>query len=209
MDIGSATIHSQVKYPQTGANNAGTGAVAWTITGMTNANNSIHSDRYYNTKCIANVQNITNVNYSQRLFLTNFGFGIPASATIVSVQAEFWTSANFANSALDPKSNNTELYIIKGGSITGSNVAIGLNEDVDSGSTGAGAIVSSFWRYGTNNTMWGATLTPSDVNASDFGVSFQFSISADPNNDLYFMRLALAVGYTLPESAGVLVGLIG
>ena len=208
MDIGSTTIHSQVKYPQSAANNNGAGAIAWNIVGTSNANNSIHSDRYYNTKQIADVQNVTNVNYSQRLFLTNFGFNIPTNATIATIQVEFWTAANLNNSALNPATYNSELYIIKGGSITGSNVAIGTNEDIDSGSSGAGAIVSSFWRYGTNNTMWGATLTPSDVNASDFGVSLQFYITQDANNDLYLMRFVLAVGYTLPESSGALVGIL-
>lgn len=95
---------------------------------------------------------------SDQLQATNFGFSIPAGATIngVVVEIERNTNANSGNTVRD-----LTVRLVKGGTVTGDNKA-------DTGTNWPGS--DTIKSYGGASDLWGATLTASDVNASNFGV---------------------------------------
>jgi hypothetical protein len=90
---------------------------------------------------------------------TGFGFTIPPSATICGVSVSIKKRAlgiNLLNWITDEA-----VRLVVGGAITGNN-----KEDPDKW-TGTGA----FSNYGGTTDTWGNTLTPADVNSSNFGVA--------------------------------------
>lgn len=90
---------------------------------------------------------------SNPLDLTNFGFNIPSIAVIDGVHVELLRSGTAAQ--------DSEVKLIKAGSPVGTNKAAYAYP----GSLG--------WQsYGGAEDLWGTTLTPAEVNASNFGVTF-------------------------------------
>lgn len=191
----------QVRYPTAGSSNSGAGSRVWTINGFTNANNSKQSDSL-DADSIAKASQVSNVNLTQRLFLQDFDFNIPSDAVIKGILAEFWTSSLLINSALNPATRNSELYLLKNGVVSGTNKALGTSDDVDAGGTNVGTI----WQAGGDSDLWGNTLTPEDVNDPDFGISMQFEITQEANNDIKLFRASVAVIY---EPAPLVLSAIG
>ncbi|PIR83472.1 hypothetical protein COU19_00005, partial [Candidatus Kaiserbacteria bacterium CG10_big_fil_rev_8_21_14_0_10_56_12] len=85
----------------------------------------------------------------------NFGFAIPAGATISGVQVDVEMKTIGATNAVD-----NSVKLIKGGAISGTDKATGAYL----------ATVDTYRTYGGSGDLWGNTLTPADVNASTFGV---------------------------------------
>ncbi len=91
---------------------------------------------------------------THHLEVTDFGFAVPGAATITAV------TVNITRTTLTGTVVDSLVRLIKGGVVAGNNNA-------------------SPARWPTNNLtaqiyggdLWGTTLTPADVNASDFGVS--------------------------------------
>lgn len=100
--------------------------------------------------------------YSSSLLATNFGFSIPAGATITGVQViayNVYTTTGGSGGVVK------RIQLIKGGLAQGDENSAGW------------AIISAPGNSpspGSDGNMWGLTLTPSDVNASNFGAAFQF-----------------------------------
>lgn len=129
----------------TGGNNAGVGTVDWAnIAGVSNTDGT--SPTTFTASATGTI--------SHYLTATNFGFTIPAG-TINGVQV--FVDASGQPTVFDESS----VKLIKGGTVSG-------NEK----STGAGLDGSVTFNYGAVNDLWGITLAPSDVNASNFGVAF-------------------------------------
>jgi hypothetical protein len=99
--------------------------------------------------------------FTYRLDVKNFGFSIPAGATIDGVRVDI-------EAALATNSRTCEdlqIRLVKGGTPTGSNKA--ANNWASS--------TDSSQSYGGASDLWSATLADTDVNASNFGVAIQFS----------------------------------
>jgi hypothetical protein len=95
---------------------------------------------------------------------TGFGFAIPASATICGISVSIKKRATSILSLLYSVSDEAVRLVI-GGTIMGNNKA--------SASPWPGT--AAFSSYGGTADTWGSTLTPAQVNSSNFGVA----ISAD------------------------------
>lgn len=95
---------------------------------------------------------------SNCLEFTNFGFSIPATATITGINISVRRKGETDNSTVDKS-----IQLLAGGVAIGNDKAtIDLWGDASFAAT-----------YGGAQDLWGTTLTPTDVNASNFGFTFQ------------------------------------
>ena len=96
---------------------------------------------------------------------TGFGFSIPALASVTGIKVEIEKSAIGINLFASVKDN--EIKLVKGGVPVGDNKALSASwngsDDYDS--------------YGDTTDTWGTTLSPTEVNASNFGVVFSAKIA--------------------------------
>lgn len=175
----------------TGANSNDGGTTAWT--NPTNVEGDTTG-----TAATCNIS--SNGGTSQLLRATNFdpitpGFAIPATATIDGVVAEIELAA----------ANNNRHYqhtirLLVGGTETGDNKST------------AATISNSkqFVSWGGATDVWGATLTPADVNASDFGVSLKISRSSTSATTTSASRVRMTVYYTdVAPDTGIAVYYVG
>jgi len=141
-----------------GPNLAGTGGTAGSCNGTTtfcwtSPGNITASDG-------VNAQVVLGANASSNeLQGTNFGFAIPAGSTINGITVEIKKQA--VSGTGNP--TDVDVTILKGGVATGTNL----------GHTGAGngwLTAGGIDTYGGSSTLWGATWTPADINATNFGV---------------------------------------
>ena len=133
-----------------GPNYAGTGTSTGASNVWNNPTNVNANDNSYTTSTISSGGN------SAILSATNFGFAIPSNATINGVQV---TIGRFASTAGQMSDNTVQLIV--GGIATGNNSPLG----------GTWPNTETPANYGATNSIWGlASLTPSQVNASNFGV---------------------------------------
>jgi hypothetical protein len=129
-----------------GPNFAGTGAGgSWT-----NPTNISSDDNNYATTTITNNSN------SGTLSATNFGFNIPVNANINGVQVSIGRLASGSN----VRDNTVQLIV--GGTQSGNNNASASNWPTSEAAAS----------YGSTSSIWGlGSLTPAQVNASNFGVA--------------------------------------
>lgn len=145
--------------------NAGTGTsgggtnVAWTNPGRITAN-----DLLYTTSTMSPGQ-ITRV-----LTGTNYGFSIPATATIngIAVSIMRQSDQNGGGNSI----NDTTVRLLKAGVAVGTNNAVGTDWPV----TMAAA------NYGGPTNLWGTTWLPADINAGNFGVALVAATQAVSSN---------------------------
>ena len=129
---------------------------------------------------------------------TNFGFGIPAGATIKGVEVGFkvWDSGAaisiFAVQTISAK-------LVKGGSISG-------NDKADQAFWSVTALT---WKtLGSATEMWGLALTPADCNASDFGAVVEvIGLIPGINNvaTMDAMKITVYYSVSLPSSQGFII----
>ncbi len=121
---------------------------------------------------------------------TNFGFAVPAGASVVGIKFE--VKADTSNSvAIDD-----HVRLVVGGTITGSNLA-----------TGTVPIGGTYTVYGGPTTLWGLTPTAAQVNASNFGAVINYTdpdviqgddVSIDHTRiTVYWTTAAGISGYTI------------
>ena len=157
----------------TGAVIAGTGASvaynsgnAWSNPGNITANDSSYAT--------ANFSSGANTEYIQG---TNFGFAVPAGATINGILLE--VERNFQTSA----AVDLSVRIVKGGTVVGS----------DKASATAWTTGDVIATYGSSVDLWGTTWTATDINSSTFGAA----LAADTNTGAFgtarvdFMRITV------------------
>jgi hypothetical protein len=116
------------------------------------------------------------------LYATNYGFSIPANATILGVQLEYQKY-----SPTDDSIDRVVRLVIDGAK---------QGEDK--------SITSVMWPDVHSNTVyggpadtWGLSLTPSNINASGFGIAVAAEATAG-NEDVYIDHLGLRVYYDVP-----------
>lgn len=112
---------------------------------------------------------------------TNFGFAIPATATILGIQVDikgFETHTGLTNVFPD-----CSLQLLKAGNLIG-------NVEFQTAPKGANA----FFSFGGPSDLWGATWTPTDINGTGFGGAFQgFSITMHPYSwSIDFMQITVS-----------------
>ncbi len=163
-------VQTQTRSPTACANNNTTGSTAWS-----NPANAYTSNDSYATAALAAG---TTSNY---LLCSNFGFSIPAGATItgISVDIERKSSNNSTRDNL--------LYLVKNGTIqTGSNGATNTNwptSDATEAHPGATA-------------LWGNTWTPADINANNFGAALSARNAAGGSRTMSVDALSITISYT-------------
>jgi hypothetical protein len=169
--IATGMVASSTKIAGTGADDATVGTVTWSNPGNITALDGFNAT--------ASLSPGTSSHY---LKATNFGFAIPATATIVGVVV---TSQHPA-AALGLQGATAKL--VKGGVISG-NVR----------NASGGLLGSTAETFGGSSDLWNVSLTPTDVNAATFGavatVTNSQSIALTPTVDaiqitVYYQPLA-------------------
>ena len=159
--------------PLTGSNVTGIGTVAWSTPG-----NIISDNNIYATVAVSGG------NISNYLQATNFGFNIPATATINGIQVTISRFENNQGSGTDVRDNVVRL--IKNGTVTGTNNAI-TGTDWPTSETTQG--------YGGAANLWGTTWNAADINAVNFGVALAVNSSNSRTASVDYIQIT--VTYTL------------
>lgn len=131
--------------PVTVVNDASVGDIAWT-----NPGNGISSNDVYATAVIG--MGMT----SQYLKATEFGFAIPAGATIDGITVAVERKGTQAQTGV----KDSEVKIVKGGTIGTTNK---LSADI-------WPTTDAYKTYGGATDLWGETWTSTDINATNFGM---------------------------------------
>jgi hypothetical protein len=139
---------SETKLPGTGADDNAVGAATWSAPGNITA-----EDGSAASAILSGVQKSTHY-----LRATNFGFSIPAGATINGVTVE----VSRCDSSESEQVHDGTLKLVKGGIIGG--------DDKASEAIWFPGFSFETATYGGAVDLWGLVLTPADVNASNFGV---------------------------------------
>jgi hypothetical protein len=166
--------------PGTLADDSAVGTVAWSNpTNAASSNDSDASAAYSG----GNAQ-------SHYLKATNFGFAIPAGATIDGVVVEI----ERAKSGIAHAIRDAVVSLVKGGSVSGNNKA-----DLVTAWTNTDTYIT----YGSSGDLWGLALAPADVNASNFGVVLSTSatlVDEEGTTTAFVDHIRITVYYT--EAAG-------
>jgi hypothetical protein len=174
---------SSLKSPGTMANSNDGGTYAWT-----NVDNAKASDDTY-AVATAGAPGTT-----QRLQASNFGFEIPAGATIDGIKVEIERNRLSSSGAV---TDDEVKLILADGSLGDTNKAIGTlwNTTTD-----------TYYTYGGDDDLWGEDWEAEDINDSDFGVNLKVDCGIaqigqrDPSVD----HIRITVYYT--EGAPPVVG---
>jgi len=142
------------------------------------------SDNVYATATINN-------NYTYTGVCTNFGFSIPTDATIKGVVVKIEAKAATAARVQIPY-----VKLIKTGSASGDN----------KGTTTKLTIGDVIYIFGDTTTIWGNTLTPSDINASNFGVEFSCQETSSNNTVTKIDNITITVYYDLTRNYKTNIG---
>ena len=137
-----------------GANSAVGGNPDWV-----NPGDVVSSNNVYATCSMASGQD------SDDLFATQFGFSIPAGATIDGVECTIEAKCDISQGLWEDSTVGVRHRLIVGGSKVGS-------APTALGSSYGTSDTSKTW--GSSTDLWGATPTAAQVNATDFGVSVGF-----------------------------------
>ena len=123
------------------------------------------------------------------LYITGFGFLIPPGSTIDGVFMEMYCYQNDTTNGI----TDAGIYLLKGGIKSGSDMSVYT----------AWPSTVAIRNYGGSSNLWGTTLTPSDVNASNFGVSINASTLIANTYHAYIDYVRLTVYYTKNGMQGI------
>lgn len=162
-------------FPSVGANINGIGTYNWV-----NAGNITVDDTNYASVAI------NSNNESRYLRGLDYGFAIPATATINGIVVTIAHQSNSSNGG-----NSIDDYIVrlvKAGNIVGNNKA--TNTDWPTTMTAQ--------TYGNATDLWGQTWTPAQINANNFGVVLSAQ-AENSNRTAYVDYITVTVYYTNPN----------
>ena len=140
--------------PSAASSVTGPGSTTWNSPSYAEADDSLYSTVIctHGTECI-----------SQYLKVTGFGFSIPTGSTINGVVVTVKRKA----SSIDIGVTDDGVFLVKGDAVTGA----------DQSTANAWPTTEATYTFGGTSSLWGTTLSASDVNASNFG----FVIAVDDN----------------------------
>lgn len=164
--------------PATAVDDAGVGTIAWT-----NPGNVLASDDVRATVALALNE------ISHYVKVTDFGFAIPAGATIDGVIAEIERQANAATGIRDE-----EVKLVKGGTISGDNKA--------DQATAWPQNTDAYRSYGGAADLWGLTWSDTDINATTFGVALACKNYDVPSRTGRVDHVRMTVHYTAAGGGG-------
>jgi len=134
------------KFPSLGTDDSSYGSYAWNNPARITAEDG--SDSYVSLPGSGLI--------SHYLKGTQFGFSIPSGATIQGILAEIKCGSSIANSVKD-----NVVKLVKGGVVSGNNEADTTNYWT----------TSDAWKsHGGSSDLWGLSLSPGDINSSNFGM---------------------------------------
>jgi hypothetical protein len=178
-------------YAGTGANFDDGGVFAWT-----NATNIQGDTTGTKADCAVTGQDF---DLSQRLRASNFGFDIPATATILGVLVE--QERNFTGDGTNFVDSSVRLLVA--GTEAGSDKG---------GGGGTYSNTKNIKEFGGAADTWGLSLTPAQVNASGFGVSFKGSragVAFDLTAHCYRVRITVTYAEPVAPRAAAYYHMMG
>lgn len=131
---------------------------------------------------------VTDVDIASNILrVSGFGFSVPGDETITGILFEIERNCDLADTGYDH-----EIKLLKNGAVTGDNKASGV----------------PFWPlsdaiigYGGQNDVWGATLSPSDINNDIFGLNIKVVGNNDNVNlSIDHVRATIYTGTEAPSS---------
>lgn len=146
------------------------GSVSWS-----NYSNAGASDNAYASVTISNPAE------SYYLKATNFGFAIPAGATIDGIVVEFEKKNDSGRNGYDAR-----VRLVKGGTIQATDKALGT----------AWPVADTYVTHGGAADLWGSAWTPADINASNFGVVIAVKDTDGMGPTLKLDHIRITVYYT-------------
>jgi len=168
---GAAVDAIATSSPQTMADDAIYGEVAWT--GIDNA--KVSDNAYAIADCSPYGGFARTFHY---LEAKNFGFSIPADATINGILAEVESKGTH--------NGNTSLmyiHVLKNGALSSSQIT-----------AQAVTTVEQYYLLGSSSSLWGETWTPSDINDPNFGIAMAAFING--GYLIYVDHIRMTVYYT-------------
>jgi len=160
------------------SDNATTGATPWTSPTNIYTSNSVYAS-----------QSLTSNVVGHYLWATNFGFSVPTTATITGVTVDVQKFESVNSKA---KITDNSVTLIVAGATAGSDYA----------TTATWPSTNTYVSYGGTSDEWGATLTPTAVNATNFGVAFSaqnVKVSGGGSTLTASVdHIRISVSYTLP-----------
>jgi hypothetical protein len=156
----------------------------------TNVNNAGSSDNVY--AATGDISG-TSGSYTDYLEARNYGFNIPANATITGIAIGVERS--------DPNTSTSDysIRLVKGGTVTGTDHSTGAMYS----STENFEIMDIVRTFGGDGDLWNETWTPADINSSNFGavVSAQRAVDGTVTNgrvDNISITVYYSINVTLP-----------
>lgn len=177
-------------FPGTGTNDTSVGTVAWSNPGFITANDTNLASATIGSAGISNY-----------IFATNLAFAIPTGATINGVSVNISRMEGNTNARAGIEDSSVKLIV--GGLVTGTEHAA---------TTVAWPTTEAVATYGSTTDTWGATLTDTTVNATNFGVALSatdFKVSGGGGTetaDVNYITITVtytpvATTYAVPSSA--------
>jgi hypothetical protein len=171
--LSNGSFDAPLNYAGTVVDDASVGTIVWS--NPTNAQEIDTGTYAAATMLVAEV--------SHYLKATDFGFSIPSGATILGIQANIYAN-DTATGVVD-----SSVKIVKGGVISGDEKA----DTITSWPTAT-------WKttpWGGSTDLWGLSWTPTDINASNFGIA----VSATPaggNSEARIYAFRITIFYSIP-----------
>lgn len=141
------------------SNNTSVGSFAWSNL----SNVQLNDNNYATAGQSVGILSSVNSNY---LIASNFGFSIPSSATICGIIVEVERNAS-GLIGIGASITDNSLKIVKAGAIAGTDHASGA----------AWPSSEAYASYGNSTDSWGTTWTPSQINASNFGIAISAKLT--------------------------------
>ena len=163
------------KITGSAVNDASAGKAAWS-----NPSNAETDDSNFAQCALTNPSPQSNY-----LKATSFGFAIPADATMNGI------GMSYKRSSTSGRGSDLTIKLVVGGSVSGDNKA--------SGSWPATAAETT---KGGSADLWGVTLTPAQVNASNFGGVIQAQKSLLCYGQVYYVKMT---AYYTPAGGGSII----
>lgn len=168
-------------------NDASVGTIPWSNPGFAKSSDDARADVLLDCQTLE---------ISEYLKMTDFGFSIPAAATICGI--ELFMERQFAAGSEPAK--DYAVGLVQNNIVVGTNHATGFtwsyNFDINI-------------PYGSNTDLWGTTWTPADINSSGFGAAISAqvgggSVTSNPRIDQVTLKVyySTATGIVDYDNAG-------
>ena len=138
--------------------------------------------------------NTGSTGYSDYLAATGFGFSIPGGNTINGIVVEWYKETTTGSGGI----KDYAVRLVKGGVIGSTDRASGSSWVQNT---------YTYSAYGTSSDLWGATWTPTDINASNFGTALAVQDTVGGKQG-FVDYVRVTVYYTAAASGPLFTGLL-